>query len=114
MNLIGNAIKYSGSTSRVQVEVDRDSEHVILRIIDEGIGIPPDDIAHLFNAFYRASNVGTIPGTGLGLAIVRRAVDAHGGAIEVTSQVDRGTTFTVLLPQDGEKQQGADLSRPAP
>ena len=61
------------------------------------IGIPADELGHLFESFHRASNVGSIQGTGLGLAIVKQSVEAHGGSIRVRSQVDHGTCFTVLL-----------------
>lgn len=60
-------------------------------VADQGIGIPADEIAHLFESFHRASNVGAIQGTGLGLAIVKNAVEMHGGEIEVASKVGEGT-----------------------
>ncbi len=97
-NLLSNAIKYSpvGSTVRFDLEcVDGVAQ---FRIQDEGIGIPDADISGLFESFYRASNVGTVPGTGLGLAIAKKCVDVHGGQITVESLVDVGTTFTVTLP----------------
>jgi signal transduction histidine kinase len=97
-NLLSNAIKYSpvGSTVRFDLEcVDGVAQ---FRIQDEGIGIPDADLSGLFESFYRASNVGTIPGTGLGLAIAKKCVDVHGGQITVESLVDVGTTFTVTLP----------------
>ncbi len=71
---------------------------VVFEIADEGIGIPSNDLPHLFESFHRAANVGKIPGTGLGLAIVKRAVDLHGGQISVRSEVGAGTTFSVRLP----------------
>jgi signal transduction histidine kinase len=67
-------------------------------VADRGIGIPPDEVTHLFESFHRASNVGAIQGTGLGLAIVKNAVEKHGGAIEVKSTLGEGTSFTVRLP----------------
>jgi signal transduction histidine kinase len=75
-----------------------DQDQAILRIQDEGIGIPVKDQQHLFKSFHRGSNVGTISGTGLGLAIVKSSVDLHGGQIAVESEVGVGTTFTVTLP----------------
>jgi signal transduction histidine kinase len=69
-----------------------------LQVKDQGIGIPLEDQAHLFETFHRASNIRNIPGTGLGLAIVKRSVDSHGGTINVSSQVGVGTTVTVTLP----------------
>jgi len=70
----------------------------VLRVRDEGLGIPEDDRARLFESFRRGTNVGAIPGTGLGLAVVRRAVELHGGTITVESTVGAGTTFEVTLP----------------
>jgi len=67
-------------------------------VADQGIGIPEQDLPRLFGDFHRASNVGAIPGTGLGLAIVKRAVQSHGGTIEVASQSGKGTCFTVTIP----------------
>jgi signal transduction histidine kinase len=70
----------------------------VFEVADQGIGIPPEEIPHLFESFHRASNVGAIQGTGLGLAIVKNAVEIHGGAIEVASTLGQGTVFTVSLP----------------
>jgi signal transduction histidine kinase len=112
-NLLSNAIKYSPKGGNIQFNLvfEHDSavvetsaealvrtSAVTFRIRDQGIGIPPEDQAQLFDAFYRSSNVGTISGTGLGLAIVKKCVDLHGGQIAVESEVGLGTTFTVILP----------------
>jgi len=97
-NLISNAAKYSPPTSTIHLNLVRDNDVVVFQIQDQGIGIPVEDQQRLFDSFYRATNVGTIPGTGLGLAIVKKCVDAHQGQISVTSQVDVGTTFIVTLP----------------
>jgi signal transduction histidine kinase len=97
-NLLSNAIKYSPKSDRVDFEVSSDSQTVIFKIVDYGIGIPAREQEQLFSSFHRASNVGSIAGTGLGLAIVKKAVDLHGGQIEVNSQEGIGTTFTVTLP----------------
>lgn len=97
-NLLSNAIKYSPAGSRVDFELSCQDEAAIFQIRDEGIGIPKEDQAQLFQSFHRAKNVGNIPGTGLGLTIVKQCVDLHGGAIAVTSEVGVGTTFTVTLP----------------
>jgi signal transduction histidine kinase len=97
-NLLSNAIKYSPSGSTVHFDLVCQQGEAILRIQDQGIGIPIADQAQLFNSFHRASNVGTISGTGLGLAIVKKSVDLHGGRIFVESEVSVGTTFTVTLP----------------
>ncbi|MER3492823.1 MAG: hybrid sensor histidine kinase/response regulator [Mastigocladus sp. ERB_26_2] len=97
-NLLSNAIKYSRPDSIVYFELRFKNQTVIFNIKDEGIGIPLEDQKHLFQPFYRANNVGSIPGTGLGLAIVKKCLEAHGGDITVNSEVGVGTTFTVTLP----------------
>ncbi len=97
-NLLSNAVKYSDSGSTVTFDVKCRGNQVILSIRDQGIGIPPEDQPHLFEAFYRADNVGGIPGTGLGLAIVKQMVDLHQGTISLESTSGVGTIFTVHLP----------------
>jgi len=97
-NLLSNAIKYSPGGGRVSLEVSRSESGLTLVVADGGIGIPPGDLPNLFEVFHRASNVGAIAGTGLGLAIVSRAVERHGGAVRVESELGRGTRFTVTLP----------------
>lgn len=96
-NLLSNALKYSPPDSVVQVELACD-EDAVLRVRDEGIGIPDEDQKRLFEAFHRAANVGNIPGSGLGLAIAHQAVDLHGGTMTFESRVGDGTTFIVTLP----------------
>jgi signal transduction histidine kinase len=97
-NLLSNANKYSPDGGVVRLELTRHAETVIVRIQDEGIGIPPEDQKQLFQPFTRAKNVGAIPGTGLGLTIVKKCVEAHNGQIFVASEVGVGSTFTVTLP----------------
>jgi signal transduction histidine kinase len=96
--LLSNAIKYSPQGGTVQFDLSCNSSSAVFRIQDTGIGIPKQDLENLFDSFIRASNVGTIPGTGLGLAIVKRCVDLHGGAISVETELEVGSTFTVVLP----------------
>ncbi|HEX9680838.1 MAG TPA: ATP-binding protein [Anaerolineales bacterium] len=98
-NLIENAIKYTPSGGRVSVEGEAEADQVILRVRDDGPGIPPADQPYLFDKFYRASNTpADLPGTGLGLSIVKSIVDSHGGRIWVDSKLGEGTIFTVVLP----------------
>ncbi|MEN9566609.1 MAG: hypothetical protein RLZZ69_1805 [Cyanobacteriota bacterium] len=97
-NLLANAIKYSAEGQKVLFELIPQKQNIIFRIQDWGIGIPIQDHHNLFQPFSRASNVGRIPGTGLGLAIVKSCVEAHQGTIVLDSEVDRGTTVTVILP----------------
>ena len=97
-NLLANAIKYSADGSKVLFELIPQENEIIFRVQDWGIGIPPEDLAKLFEPFHRASNVGRIPGTGLGMAIAKSCIEAHQGRVTVDSEVDRGTTIIVTLP----------------
>ncbi len=98
INLLSNAIKYSPAGGPIRLSLQREQAHIIIAITDCGLGIPPDAQLHLFESFFRAKNTGTISGNGLGLAIVQRAVDVHGGHIQVSSTLGVGSTFTVTLP----------------
>ncbi len=98
VNLLSNAIKYSPINGLIYLELIWKFTEVVFIIKDNGIGIPSDDLPHLFESFHRCQNVGMISGTGLGLTIVKRSVEMHGGHISVESQIDVGTTFTVTLP----------------
>ncbi|MEG3437841.1 hybrid sensor histidine kinase/response regulator [Pannus brasiliensis CCIBt3594] len=98
INLLENAIKYSPAATPVEFRVKVESDRVIFRVEDRGIGIPQSDRAHLFQPFYRGENVEGIGGTGLGLAIVARCVEAHRGEISIESEEGTGTIVTVTLP----------------
>ncbi|GIK67552.1 MAG: hypothetical protein BroJett018_53460 [Chloroflexota bacterium] len=98
-NLVSNALKYSPETKPVYIQLRNEADQLVLTVADEGIGIPPEDLKHLFEPFHRAANVGTISGTGLGLSITKQAVDLHGGTIIPASVEGQGTTFTVTLPK---------------
>jgi signal transduction histidine kinase len=100
LNLIGNAIKYTPPGGKVHIGLEQSHNEAIATVSDTGIGIPEVDVPHLFEEFYRASNVkrNGITGTGLGLAIVKDLVERYEGRVSVHSQVDAGTTFTVVLP----------------
>ena len=97
-NLISNALKYSSAGTTVGIDLTASDARIVLRVSDQGIGIPADDLRHLFEPFHRAGNVGQIKGTGLGLSITKNAVELHGGTITVESEVGKGTTFTITLP----------------
>jgi PAS domain S-box-containing protein len=98
VNLVSNAIKYSPEDTTIRLTLAFTESTAVLRVIDQGIGIPEADQSRLFEMFHRASNVGDIGGTGLGLVITKQIVDLHGGTIRVQSKVGAGTTFTVELP----------------
>lgn len=98
-NLLENASKYTHPGGIVTVHATLEDQQIILRFIDNGIGIPQVDLPFIFDKFYRASNANNeMSGTGLGLSIVRSIVEAHQGRIWVESQPDEGSTFTVVLP----------------
>jgi signal transduction histidine kinase len=102
VNLIGNAVKYSADGSVVLVRCESGPDAVTVRVVDEGIGIPPAALGRVFEKFYRAPNeLGRgIPGTGLGLAITKELVEAHGGRLWAESLgVGCGSTFVVVLPR---------------
>ncbi|MGI0493994.1 PAS domain S-box protein [Alkalinema pantanalense CENA528] len=98
-NLLSNAIKYALPAKGITVNLSWTASQVMLRIQDEGIGIPLEDQARLFEPFHRGTNVGSISGNGLGLAIVKQSVEIHRGQIQIHSQVNVGTTIQVTLPR---------------
>jgi len=98
-NLVSNAIKFTPEQGRVCLGIRRRDEELVLAVKDTGMGIPPDDLHKVFERFYRVDRPGKeIQGTGLGLPIVKKIVTSHGGRIEVESELEKGTTFTVYLP----------------
>jgi len=97
-NLMSNAIKYSPAGGLVRLALDCQADRATFEVQDQGIGIPQANQPHLFETFYRCSNVGSIKGTGLGLAVVKRCVEAHHGQIAIASEENIGTTVTVTLP----------------
>jgi len=103
-NLLSNAVKYTAVGGTVQVRVRRDEkpDWGRIEIEDTGVGIPPENLPHIFDRFYRVRNAQTnlIQGLGLGLSFVAWIVKAHGGQIEVTSTTGQGTRFTVRLPAE--------------
>lgn len=102
-NLLSNAIKFTPEKGRVYVNVHQQNEELVISVSDTGMGIPKEDLPKIFERFYRVNRRGhEIPGTGLGLAIVYKIVIMHGGRIDVESELDKGTTFTVYLPIKSE------------
>lgn len=99
-NILMNAIQYSAATSPIQFKLTCRDRHFSFQVSDRGIGIPPEDLPHLFEPFQRGRNVSNIPGTGLGLSIVKQFVDLQQGTIEVQSTIGQGTTFTIRLPAE--------------
>ena len=103
LNLLSNAIKYNRKDGWIRLSAGIDSNNLLVAVSDNGLGIQKADLEHLFEKFYRAkATEQAADGTGLGLAICKRIVEAHGGQIEVTSEIGKGTTFMVCLPFKGQ------------
>lgn len=97
-NLLSNAVKFTPPGGAVRIEVDGADDIVRVTVEDTGMGIPQDEVDHLFERFFRTSTVGAVAGTGLGLSIVKSIVEVHGGTITVSSTEGVGTAFHVELP----------------
>ncbi|MEI7554894.1 PAS domain S-box protein [Candidatus Chlorohelix sp.] len=97
-NLVNNSIKYSAEGSTVHFRLGYAANKVWVEVKDEGIGIPPEDLNHLFDAFYRAKNATNFEGSGLGMTIVKKCLEAHNGKIEIESELNKGTLCRVELP----------------
>lgn len=97
-NLLSNAVKYTPEPGSITLDIKCQDDQIVLVVQDSGIGVPPEDLASIFDPFHRASNVDNIAGTGLGLAIAKYCVDLHDGDIAIASQLGVGTTITVTLP----------------
>ena len=100
VNLLSNALKYSGENSEVKVRAIGADGNLTLTVQDHGVGISADDQEHLFERFFRARNVTTVPGTGLGLYIIGRYLDLMSGTITLRSTLDVGTTVTISIPYE--------------
>ncbi|NMB89837.1 MAG: GAF domain-containing sensor histidine kinase [Chloroflexi bacterium] len=100
LNLLSNAVKYNHTGGKITLQVVDGVQNVQMVIADTGIGIPAEDLPHLFERFYRSTRVeDTSHGSGLGLAICKQIVESHGGSIQVQSSLNAGTTFTLQLPK---------------
>jgi len=97
-NLIDNAIRYSGAAKTVFVRASHATDHVRFDVIDRGDGIPAGDLPQVRRRFVRGSTARG-PGNGLGLAIVNRIAADHGGVLEITSEVGRGTVASLIIPR---------------
>ena len=100
VNLLDNAVKYSGDSRQIDVRVEQSGGNVRISVRDHGIGIPGNEQKKIFEKFYRVGSglVHDVKGSGLGLAIVQHVVKAHGGRVEVASVPGEGSTFTIVLP----------------
>jgi signal transduction histidine kinase len=105
LNLLSNAMKYSGDAREIELELVRQDGHAVIRVSDHGIGIPASEQGRIFEKFYRAPTRENqlIPGTGLGLALVAHIAKVHGGAVDVRSAPGSGSTFSISLPMEAQK-----------
>jgi len=94
-NLLANALRYSPVGGSIRLTADIEKNNILLTVQDDGPGIPPDDLQHIFERFYKSTDSG---GMGLGLAIAKHLVDAHGGSLSAENAPGRGTIFRILLP----------------
>ena len=101
-NLLTNASKYSDEGAEIQCIVSKNSNFLEIKIIDQGIGIPEEDISHLFDRFFRATNATNIKGTGLGLNITKRYVELMGGTINFESALGKGSTFKIRFQTESK------------
>jgi two-component system sensor histidine kinase MtrB len=112
INLVSNAMKYSPEASPIAIDVEARDTEVLVSVTDRGVGIAPEDQARLFDAFRRLSSTkDAAPGVGLGLYVVKKIVDAHGGHIDIRSELGRGSTFTVTLPRQEANRHETEAPR---
>jgi two-component system phosphate regulon sensor histidine kinase PhoR len=106
-NLVANALKFTPSGGEVVVDAQDVGDAAVVEVRDSGPGISPDELPHIFDRFFRGTNVGEAraSGSGLGLAITRSLAEMHGGRIDVISAPGRGSVFSVRLPRDGTEGQ---------
>ena len=99
-NIIDNAIKYTPRGGEVHCALNRSGKNAVIRVSDTGVGIPAEDLPHIFDRFYRVDKARSreTGGTGLGLSIVKQFVNLHGGTIDAKSTFGKGTTFIIELP----------------
>ena len=100
VNLLGNATKYTPTGGRVSFTVEQTLENLAIYVEDSGVGISQEEMPHIFEKFFRSADnrVREVSGNGLGLAFTQEVVRLHGGKIDVHSELDKGTRFTVTLP----------------
>ncbi len=106
-NLVDNALRHAGADASVTVTVQEVAGKVEIVVADNGVGIPPEHLPHVFERFYRGEASRSGPGSGLGLAIVKHIVEAHEGEVAVESSPRRGTLVRLVLPQASPAESAA-------
>lgn len=105
--LLDNAVKYTPSGGKIQVETDRDGDFLAVRISDTGPGIPDRELDKLFERFYQAPETGSAQGVGMGLCLARQIARCQGGDVQVESVLGKGSTFSLVLPREKVTRQGS-------
>jgi signal transduction histidine kinase len=107
-NLLDNAVKYSPDSRTVWLELGRENGYVAIRVRDQGVGIPLEEQARIFQKFVRGKVAGSlgVQGAGIGLAVAREIIATHGGKIKIDSAPGMGSTFTILLPERTKPKNG--------
>ena len=110
LNLLNNAEKYSGEQKYIGVKLAQHGDQALITVEDRGPGIPPSDLKHIFEKFYRGGRgpAREVQGCGLGLTIVKSTVEVHGGHISVESDLGRGSRFIITLPLRGKEERYDD------
>jgi signal transduction histidine kinase len=105
LNLLTNAMKYSGDSRDIDLRLSREDGHAVIAVSDGGVGVAPGDLPRLTEKFYRVPSPENreVPGTGLGLALVEHMAKAHGGKLRIRSEVGEGSTFSICLPLEGDE-----------
>jgi len=108
LNLYSNAIKYSPDGKKVTISIEDKNDQQIIKVIDQGYGIPKNSLDKIFNKFYRVTEnekIQDITGSGLGLSLVKEIIEQHGGTIQADSVLNEGSTFTIMLHKNGKQEQ---------
>ena len=100
INLLSNAMKYSGESREIALDLSRENDAAVIRVVDQGVGIPREEQTRIFERFYRVQSPENerLPGTGLGLTLAAHIIGTHGGTVSVESKPGKGSTFTLRIP----------------
>ena len=108
VNILDNAIKYSPADSPIDINAKEVSGEVHIEIADHGVGVPPEDLARIFDKFYRVQQPDNVKGTGLGLSISKGIIEAHQGRITAENRPGGGTIIKIILPAATDEQNSVE------